>query len=535
MSTYGVEAATHAKRNLDSTILKKFLVHATISALALFISLSAWALSSPLGSSPDEDFHIGSIWCAKGFVTDTCEDKKDKSSSLLPDVYSSKGVRIVSVPHVMDICFIGKSDKSGDCSLDRKSEAPLLRANDNMAYPPIYYKFMDTFLDSDTQASGMTMRLVNSLIASLLLFFAIVLSSTRTRNSMLIGITSTLVPLGMFLIPSLNPSAWAYLSSAFSWIFLTNAISSQNTSKGIRNVNWVLFFICLVMAFGSRWDAGIYILVSTGAVLALNGSGGEYFKNLNQLTKLILRTSFAVALIALIYYYLPRVFEIAKSGIFPEDDSKWEPINLFTYNVVHLIELPAGTFGFDQWGLGWFDTPLPAVVSFVGTAIYSFFLLQSMPFYRLRNYCVLGALFAFTALVLMFSLTASGIQVGDTVQPRYILPMMPIIIGMAVWSSRTGRPFGSDPIARAIITGILIAVANAVSLWTNIKRYTVGLEKHQNYSLNASIEWWWEWAPSPNFVFMLGVFSFSIFIYAAFKLILMQSESKTELTVSRSV
>jgi hypothetical protein len=135
----------------------------------------------------------------------------------------------------------------------------------------------------------------------------------------------------------------------------------------------------------------------------------------------------------------------------------------------------------------------------------------------------------------MFSLTASGIPVGDTVQPRYILPMMPIIIGMAVWSSRTGRPFGSDPIARAIIIGILIAVANAVSLWTNIRRYTTGLRDNQGFNLNSPLEWWWGWAPSPNVVFLIGVLSFSIFIYAAFKLILTQSESKAQSTVSQTV
>jgi len=246
---------------------------------------------------------------------------------------------------------------------------------------------------------------------------------------------------------------------------------------------------------------------------------------------------FATGIILITFYFIPRLIDIGRNGIFgaPDPESEWSPRNLFLNNFVHLIEIPAGIFGYGPLGLGWLDTPLPGIVAIIGTSMYAFFMLQSIPFRQRRYYTIVIMLMAFSAFILLFSLSSSGIVVGNAIQPRYILPMMPVILGIAIWSSKGLNPFGTEPRARAIVIGTLISLAHAVSLWTNIRRYTTGLRNNQGFNLNSPIEWWWEWAPSPNFVFILGVISFSMFIYAAFKLILMQSESKTELTVSQTV
>ncbi|QIM19287.1 hypothetical protein G7066_13215 [Leucobacter coleopterorum] len=34
--------------------------------LATLVTFGAWALSSPIGATPDEDFHLASIWCGSG-------------------------------------------------------------------------------------------------------------------------------------------------------------------------------------------------------------------------------------------------------------------------------------------------------------------------------------------------------------------------------------------------------------------------------------------------------------------------------------
>ena len=45
------------------------LILAPVFAL---IALIAWSLASPIGASPDDDFHLASIWCADAADTAAC-------------------------------------------------------------------------------------------------------------------------------------------------------------------------------------------------------------------------------------------------------------------------------------------------------------------------------------------------------------------------------------------------------------------------------------------------------------------------------
>ena len=55
----------------DSLFLIRWVSVAILSAI---LTLSGWALSSPIGSSPDDDFHLPSIWCGQGFRDGLCEE-----------------------------------------------------------------------------------------------------------------------------------------------------------------------------------------------------------------------------------------------------------------------------------------------------------------------------------------------------------------------------------------------------------------------------------------------------------------------------
>ena len=45
-----------------------------LAAGALFLTMLTWAFASPLGSTSDEWFHLGSIWCANGVDGTDCLD-----------------------------------------------------------------------------------------------------------------------------------------------------------------------------------------------------------------------------------------------------------------------------------------------------------------------------------------------------------------------------------------------------------------------------------------------------------------------------
>jgi len=43
-----------------------------LAPVLMVLALSAWAFASPIGASPDDDYHLASIWCANESRTDLC-------------------------------------------------------------------------------------------------------------------------------------------------------------------------------------------------------------------------------------------------------------------------------------------------------------------------------------------------------------------------------------------------------------------------------------------------------------------------------
>jgi hypothetical protein len=489
---------------------KKLLILGLLASSALMISLASWTLSSPLGSSPDENFHIGSIWCADGEKDGRCE---------YIDYSETTNANRVSVPHVMDVCFIFYSEQSGNCSWDTKSVRPELQASENGAYPDLFYEVTNILVSDHTQVSGLAMRLATSALASLLVLGAIIFSPARTRGAALVGFLVTLIPLAIFLIPSLNPSSWAYLGLAFAWVFQMNAMTNHETSQFKVRSNWALFIFCTALAMGSRWDAMLYSCLSILVVTYLASKDLARFEKAKLLIPGIM---FLIGVTFLINHYKPSA--VQGSGVFGNPGSitaDWEEHDRNIHNLINLVELPAGVFGL-EWGIGWLDTPLPKIVALIGISVYMYFLIQSLPYRNNGSYFVFALLVLVIVAILFYYLWGSRIIVGEVVQPRYILPMIPLLIGISLWSSRLPSPLSLDVWARSVLLGLLISVTHSMSLWTNIRRYTLGLEPNQGFSLSnpdSPIEWWWRWAPSPNFVFFTGTIAFTVFTFTLLRIV----------------
>jgi hypothetical protein len=489
---------------------KRLLISGLLASSALIISLVSWTLSSPPGSSPDENFHVGSIWCADGEKDGRCE---------YVDYSREEIVNRVEVPHVMDTCFIFYSAQSGDCSWDSKSVKPELVANSNGQYPNLYYQTMNVLVSEHTQVSALLMRLFNSSLASFLVLATIMLSGTRTRGAGLIGFLATLIPLAIFLVPSLNPSSWAYLGLAFAWVFQMNAMTDHESSLFKVRSNWALFIFCTALAMGSRWDAMLYSCLS---ILVVTFLASKDLARIDKDKLLIPGIVFLIGVAFLINHYKPSAVQGA--GVFGNPGSitaDWDERDRNLYNLINLVELPAGVFGL-EWGIGWLDTPLPKIVALIGISVYMYFLIQSLPYRNNGSYFVFALLVLVIVAILFYYLWGSRIIVGEVVQPRYILPMIPLLVGISLWSSRLPSPLSLDVWARSVLLGLLISVTHAMSLWTNIRRYTLGLEPNQGFSLSnpdTPIEWWWRWAPSPNFVFFTGTIAFAVFTFAVLRLV----------------
>jgi len=109
-------------------------------------------------------------------------------------------------------------------------------------------------------------------------------------------------------------------------------------------------------------------------------------------------------------------------------------------------------------------------------------------------------------------LTRQNIPVGVDVQPRYLLPLVAVLVAVLVFPSRTGTPFTMSRFGWLFVGAGLI-VANAVALHVNIRRYVTGTDV-QGVNLDTAAEWWWEGLPiTPNGVWLMGSVSMAVAIY----------------------
>jgi hypothetical protein len=140
-----------------------------------------------------------------------------------------------------------------------------------------------------------------------------------------------------------------------------------------------------------------------------------------------------------------------------------------------------------------------------------------------QSVAVLAVFFALVAIP-MAALHASGLVVGQFVQPRYLLPLMGLLVAVALF--RTSMSDGLQ-LSRGQMwfAGFGLFAANSISLHTNLRRYLTGLDGSQ-INLDRDIEWWWVDASSnflglwfsPNFVWIFGTLMFGLFLISIWKL-----------------
>ena len=185
-----------------------------IAILAFFVLLTCWSFGSSIGSGGDIDAHISSIWCAWGEKPGMCEG--DTGS-------------IATVPYMFQMCDGRPIDSFPGCDVVKSSaEMQELRIM-GPSHRSIYYKFMRLFASTNPNQSILIMRMVNSLIASVLLFGLLRFTNGRTRIAAISALTFTLIPVAIVRIPSINPHSWATLGVMTSWAFLHGFLVAPKT------------------------------------------------------------------------------------------------------------------------------------------------------------------------------------------------------------------------------------------------------------------------------------------------------------------
>jgi len=507
-----------AVKNKAIRLGKKVLGLLVFSFLG-FVALGSWAVGSSVGSSPDDQYHMASIWCT-GLSGEKCA------------VEEKSGNRIVPAQLMESLCTTQNPMRSANCQ-------PLLYLNDGREkavkavntrtdlYPPGYYATMNLFVQDNFEVAILSMRLLNVLLFVFLAVGAILTLPSRLSRPLVWGSTISFVPLGLFLVGSINPSSWALMSVGMGWVFLLGFLESRGW-KSIALAS--LYVLTALMAFSSRTDSAVFFLAASALAVFLSPVS---WKSLAKRVWLpLVPFSFAAVNLALKGVNGVGQLGVAVEGMGTRSLEKYgeplpwakgsnpEPTGDFDWELLwnNIWDVPGLWLGFIAgWpfgSLGWLDTLLPQFVP-----MSMMFALAGIAFISLRR-AGWKKLFAVSGIVVsawilpVYILQLGGLIAGEKFQPRYLLPVFTILVILLLMENRPGSQIRWIPRDRYFIFGA-VSLANAVALHTQIRRYVTGFGSG-GLDLDSDKQWWWFSLPelfTPNAVWLLGSAGFAFFLY----------------------
>jgi hypothetical protein len=487
---------TDDQRSLKST--KGFVARwVSITLITATLSLSGWALSSPIGSSPDDDFHLPSIWCGQGFRDDLCEEGSEEGFYEVP--YTTMG---------NSICFAFRSDVSGVCNYDNSLIAQSRVNRGTNLYPPGFYWAISWFASTDIAISTILMRIANSIFLIGIIALTVISLPSHLRRIPIFASLVTLIPLGIFLVASTNPSSWSFIGLL---VFISSTIGFLSVeSKNAKIKLSALAGLGFLMAVGSRADSPPFAALAV--VLAWTLTASRF-----RATVVNLIVTGAFFIISVFLYFSGRTASsiVSGDGLRLSEAAPGVSLRTILHTLSNIPELWFGVFG--GWGLGWLDTHMLPMVRFLSVAVFIALVFLSVRWFNLQQ--GFAFLLASTALTLipLYILVSNGLNVGQQVQPRYLLPLIIFVAAVAFYakSADSGMSLSAG---QSVMIGISLVISNTLALHTNMRRYLTGLDV-QSLNLDSSVEWWWkDFLLSPNAVWVISSASFALFIFSIWKL-----------------
>ena len=474
------------------------LLVAALAVSALIAGLG-WVFASSPGSAPDDDYHLVSTWCPRPIASSGCE-----TTTIDGEVHV---MAPVTTSHAQ--CEAFSPDKSHACINDYSDSMmfPSYRYNDG-AYPYGFYQFHHLFAGASVEASAWHMRVVNVLIALVLLGGVCALAPASMRQGLFLAITLAWIPMGAYFIASNNPSSWA-ITGVFSYgAGLFGALRSDGRRR------WALLGIALVgalLCFGSRGDAAFYVFVVSLGVLIAVGRRDR-----------IVEIAGASVLSAIGVWLMAGGGQAGTIASSSATVSLSERLAVAIINIRYLPEYFAGFAGLYS-GPGWRDTPLPGACVVLGLMLLGAGVLiggRAMTWRKAASLVVvLGAM---AGIPILIATPPTFPNLGGY-HSRYALPLLGV--WLLLWLA-IGR--GQQRFSRTQLVLFVAAtgVVNASALHTTIGRYTNGL-LHDGLmgwvspaNLNRKVEWWWAGMPlSPMGLWALASAAYVAAVVIALRLL----------------
>jgi hypothetical protein len=544
-------------------------------ALLLFMTLAAWSMGSAVGSSPDEDYVLTSIWCGTEGNPPHCRKDPDDANAMIVPFLVSKG----------STCYLSQGNAfSAKCDASQiELKFSTNSYNSFNQYPKLYFAIARIFVSPFVEASVVKIRLFNSLIASLLITFGFSLRS-RLRTDEIIAWLGVVAPTTLYFISSVNTSSWSLIGiTAFSF-GLISLLRDQKT--WISSVfTYVYIFVAVFISISSRSETKFTLLLLTTIFLGSRFIGSTQFSSKklyqsfsywlifmllffvgksflsNQAPNILVIKDprlkwIALALVALfsLTNFVQKILRMSRkyslgfgalTGLFfiihdqssqkliaidILNDSRFELDNgikttAFNLLINNIIDLPRFILGFlGSWGLGWFDIEMTAAVWLFALQAFLLIFIFSLRKLTTPHRVLVSVSLGLMCLAILYANQQTFTPIGQVIQPRYFLPFFLGIVIIAA-ANKTER----YPNSLVITVAILATISNSIALRDTIRRYTTGQDVFISKSLNNPIEWWWQFGPQPETVWLTGTLAF-----AALWAILIYDRNKEELNAPNS-
>ena len=501
------------------------LQEVALSVVPLVLLGWAWSFASPLGSAPDDGFHMTSIWCAWG-ESDSCVMGAQPGEVLVPDRVANSS------------CFaLGGSPNAG-CTVSLTGKLiPTIDLNASIGYNPrVFYLTLRALVGHNEAVSVLLIRMFNVVLAAILLGFALLVSRPEIRRALALTWGIAIVPVGIFTIASTNPSSWAIIGVGVFWAFFYTLLTEPSWRSGRALLAALGSVISLVIALGGRSDPAYVIVLSMmgAAVLAypqLRSRAGAALPKI--------AVGIAIVIGILVVSWTSRAGSFARAldqlRFPPGSEANDQPAAVLKT----LGEFPAfmaGMLGgqtpsWDQrsspedaglagyswhgftYGLGYTDVALPSLVWILLTVCVGGVLINALTSSQTRKLVAVGILFMGIVAEVLVVRSVYAFEPGiGALQPRYFYPLVLVTICFAVIPPIDGKQSLNRTQASALV--LALTVINVVAIRATMASYIHG-QGHSWTQLADQPSWWWSFGPSPDQLTMLAAFVGFLWFFAA--------------------
>lgn len=469
-------------------------------AIAIFVTFLSWSIASPPGSTPDEAYHVGNAWCVFGESNDC---------TILNS--TEGGYRWARVPFSVDLCFKRGPEIPASCIADQRPDTQVVPIdNVTRMYPPHFYVVGNLLLSLFRDGGILALRIFNGALFAALLAVALRLATRAVQRALVATTLIFLVPQGIFLVASVNPSSWSFTGVLTSWAFLATFFARFQEGKIIASRVALCCWVLSIVISAARYDSLVYsavlsIAVTVSHVRWLWGRAKPFLVGVGliSITSIVLARGFLISITrrTIDMFSDPGFFSFAR------------------YWLIHYLEIPFTSMGlnYGTYGpTGSLDVLTPPLVGHI-----QFALLAGALFWGLRERNRLQRVFLSSFLVVLYFLILQEVSRSHEtgfylVQGRYFLPFMAGSVGIVLAASSSRTSLLDFPALRSLIVGF-VSIANALALFAIVRRYSYGttndykrfeIDVDKNFSLPDG--WRYVSFLSPRAVLIGGSIAFAI-------------------------